>query len=391
MMNLFAKRLMIGSSLAASVFAGAITLSLAVEYKPFGVPDVRRDEYEQKLSSISARNEAIDLFRDKPRPIQALGRRLHDFGYVSVGDELTHAFKLENTGQESLQIVDAKMPAGVSYQLIPKILDGGSAGELVVRWSPKADQLGLQTNLKFSTNDPIDSRFTLTLYAKEKQNLILPERIDLGNADPSESFEGRATVLSQLASDIEITDVKCDAPNFFWNVDSVRLDQAAFRKQSITAGLELLVGASPVEFGKFSMPCEITMKMDGKVFAESTELFGRVRTPITFNHPEMRRDRGLDIGTLNSDQEHQVHVQVRLRGEEHRRLAVLDSKPDELQVELSPLKLKGIYKMTITIPEGCPTTQFNRDDYRGYVEVGDPADKKFSNWLPLYGAVVSLD
>jgi hypothetical protein len=104
----------------------------------------------------------------------------------------------------------------------------------------------------------------------------------------------------------------------------------------------------------------------------------------------MRRDRGLDIGSFSSDQEHQVYVQVRLRGEGHRKLEVLDSKPEELQVELIPLKRQGTYKMAITIPEGCPTIQFNRDDFRGFIKVGDPTDRNFSNWLPLYGAVVSL-
>ena len=75
---------------------------------------------------------------------------------------------------------------------------------------------------------------------------------------------------------------------------------------------------------------------------------------------------------------------------ESRSIDVLDIQPAELQATLTPMSTAGSYQLTITVPADCPRVIFNTDHKRGYVQVGDPQDKDYSNWFPLIGAVVTL-
>ena len=69
----------------------------------------------------------------------------------------------------------------------------------------------------------------------------------------------------------------------------------------------------------------------------------------------------------------------------------LDIEPKINKASLTALKTPVI-ALQLGIPQGTPTTVFNMPEKHGYVQVGDPADKKhFSNWFPIHGAVVELN
>ena len=70
---------------------------------------------------------------------------------------------------------------------------------------------------------------------------------------------------------------------------------------------------------------------------------------------------------------------------------MIDVVPKLLQTKLDPSGREGFYKLTLTVPQGVDTESFNREDQRGYVQIGDPKDPRFQNWFPLYGATVKLE
>jgi hypothetical protein len=92
-----------------------------------------------------------------------------------------------------------------------------------------------------------------------------------------------------------------------------------------------------------------------------------------------------------SGKKHQFNVVVRTRNDVNRKIEVLDVQPKELQAELKSLSTPGSYRLTLTVPPDCPMVVFNTLQKQGYVHVGDPTNKSFSNWFPVTGAVVTLD
>ena len=92
---------------------------------------------------------------------------------------------------------------------------------------------------------------------------------------------------------------------------------------------------------------------------------------------------------VSSDKDHEYHLVTRVRGDIGRHVEVLDVEPKHVQARLKATKTEGTYRLTIKIPKGCPSLQFNADQKHGYVQVGDPTNKSFSNWFPLMGAVVN--
>ena len=118
---------------------------------------------------------------------------------------------------------------------------------------------------------------------------------------------------------------------------------------------------------------------------------GRVRSPINFYSPDIHMHRGMEIGVLHNDQRHDFHLTVRDRGTGERQIEVLDVEPKWLETKLTTTRRDREYRLTFSVPEGSDPLVFNRDNFHGYVKVGDRDDPDYSNWFPVYGAVVSLN
>jgi len=80
---------------------------------------------------------------------------------------------------------------------------------------------------------------------------------------------------------------------------------------------------------------------------------------------------------------------VRVRDETGHRMDVLDVKPKSLRATLETTKVPGAYRLTLVVPADSQVEMFSREEQHGYVQVGDPENQAFHNWLPLYGAIVN--
>ena len=128
-----------------------------------------------------------------------------------------------------------------------------------------------------------------------------------------------------------------------------------------------------------------------KTLARTVSYSGKTRSPISFYSRDIHFQDGLDIGTLTNNKTHHFNLVVRTNGDTSRKIEVLDIEPKIISAKLTPLKTRGNFRLSLEIPQDSPTTIFNMAEKHGYVQVGDPSDKKhFSNWFPIHGAVVEL-
>jgi hypothetical protein len=81
-MNTLPKRLAL---LCGSTFCFLFVASLAtyvIEYKPYGVPDSRRAEYEAMLASLKEQETLVAVLADKAKPKLRLEAKTYDFGLL---------------------------------------------------------------------------------------------------------------------------------------------------------------------------------------------------------------------------------------------------------------------------------------------------------------------
>jgi hypothetical protein len=399
MLRTLPQKLTVGLLGFAVLFSTATLLTTVTRYKPWGVPDVRRAEYEEKLTRIRSHNAKIDEFSKKDRAQHHIRKSSHDFGFVAAGQTLSHIFNVKNVGRQPLEIIAASVPKDVEVSVQQELTLPGSSNEVSLVWRPSAaqtvstsdpdEQPSFQRSIELATNDPIHPSLKLTLTAKPKKKFECPKQLIFDPCSPGDSISHTFYLSSQTLDDFNIESVKCDAPGFFVDHEPVEdLSQAG--RTSLTAAHRVFVRITPYKYGAFESSIKILTNANPDTEEHVVKLTGNVKTPITFNHPEMHRTRGLDLGTMSTDKQHQFHIQVRLRGEEHRSLEVLDWEPKELETSMTAQKRTGAYKLTITVPKDCRTVVFNRSDHRGFIKVGDPENPEFYNWLPFYGAVANL-
>ncbi|MDG2221801.1 MAG: DUF1573 domain-containing protein, partial [Rubripirellula sp.] len=226
-----------------------------------------------------------------------------------------------------------------------------------------------------------------------KAKFVAPEQIAFRTTDLGVQTEARFFVFSQLWEDFLVTDIQCDIPGFQWHAEPGKVDVAALADSEARSAWEVRVFSAPLEIGDYQAKLTLTVVPNdgGEAVAREMACFGKVRKPINFYHPDIHQTKGLDIGTLVSGEKHQFHVVVRTRNDVKRKIEVLDVEPQELRAELKPLTAAGSYRLTLIVPADCPTVVFNALEKHGYVHVGDPRNKDFSNWFPLTGAVDTLD
>ncbi|KAA1259971.1 hypothetical protein LF1_25090 [Rubripirellula obstinata] len=381
------------------LFLAGIGLASITSFGPWGVPHSKRADYESRLVAIKQRNTKIDHYETRSRPIRHLPIQSRNLGFISAGESLTAVFDVENVGRENLSIIKQHSPSDLEVKIQPPELRPGETAKVKLQWRLNESQVDVETGresttitrrARFATNDPIDPTFELKLEAKLRQKLLYPSKIQFKPSQVAEPVGKDFVVSSQTLTDLDIDSISCDAPGFIVEHSKVT-DLAQLEEPSTVSASRVTFQFTPLDYGDFSWPLTAKIVNDDRSIEKiAIELTGRVRSPISFYHPDMHRKQGLSLGTLSADTEHTFHVQVRLRHETHRRLEVLDQFPPELDVVMSPQASRGIYKLTIVARKGCSTTEFNRVDRRGFIKVGDPEDPAFFRWLPIYGAIVNI-
>lgn len=385
-MNAFSKNLLmlVGGTFATGLLV--TTGTLLVEYKPWGVPDVLREEYDQKVTAINARNQLIERWEAKPKPSIAI-RSSYDLGLRDPESSEGYSFEIRNDGQEDLRIQSIATGNDVTIEFGDDVVPPGQTSELTLSWQTGSDPGPFELTATLTTNDPLSEKTEVKFVGEIKSSLLVPDVVTLPATNVAETSQVSFLVTSQLWKEFTVVDIRSDLEQFDWNAEAL---PAGDLQNGDRSAWRVIVQAGSTESGKFTSTLNLTVRNQaGEEITKQVILRGKVHGPIGFYGPEIHKTDGLDLGTLVSGKDHHFHLNVRLRGDTSRSIEVTGLEPSCLRASLTPQSIPGNYRLTITVPSDCPMVVFNLDTKRGYVEVGDPNDKRFSNWLPLYGVVVS--
>lgn len=368
-------------------------LTLAVKYKPYGVPDHRREEYDQMVAKLEQRQQLLLDTQNKSAPFAVVPTKVHDFGLIDPESTASHSFEIRNEGSDplALQVVDTSCKCTVG-NVSNSLLEPGETSEVTLTWNTgqKVDQY--EQTATILTNDPRMERINFTVKGTVRSKFVAPDLIEFGSSDLTDTADSEFAVYSQQWDDFTVVDASGDIEQLEWYAEPISNEHKLLRGRDARSAWMVRVLGAPNKYGDFSGEITLTIRPnsgEGEL-VRTIPYSGRVRAPIGFYSPEIHKNEGLDIGTVVSGKQHEFHLLVRARGEESRKIEVLDVKPDELSASLSPLEAPGSYRLTLQVAADCPLVVFNAPEKHGYVQVGDPTDKGFSNWFPLYGAVVEL-
>ncbi|TWT92801.1 DUF1573 domain-containing protein [Stieleria varia] len=396
-MNTFAKRF--SWFLAFLLVFACVTaaFALTVTYKPFGVPDSRRAEYEAKLTALKQRKEKLQQVKElgeAARPKVSLKKRSHDFGMIDPHTTESHTFTIGNTGTDPLTLTlretSCKCTVG---DLKDGLVMPGEETTVTLTWNTGYQAEKYRQTAVLVTNDPEHETIELAVVGEVRAKFIAPDSIGFNKTDPGVETDSRFVVFSQLWEDFVIEDVRADREPFEWHAEPIdnSAPELADKYPRSAWKLNLFTSTNSHEdyTGKLTL---VVRPADGSETIEhEIQYKGTVRAPINFYSPDIHMEQGLEIGTLDSSKEHRFHLICRVRGDISRHVEVLDIEPKQLRAELTPTTTEGSYRLSIIVPKDCPMVTFNADEKHGYVQVGDPQNHDFSNWFPLMGAVVDLD
>ena len=398
-MKSFPRRLLLLFAGITGCAACASALTIVVEYKPWGVPDARRQEYDETIAAWDRRDALRERFENAARPIVATGPVRHSAGLQDPKTTSDHQFEIRNEGTQPLKLevrfTSSDCEAALGNAGLDKtgldraVVASGEATRLNVSWT-NADEPGdFEHTVVVRTSDPLQEELEFLVSGTIKADLAVPASVVFPESDPAHRTDLNFLVYSQTWDEFEIVDAKSDLEIFDWHAAPADLSDADVDGLHATCVWRVRLWTTAMEYGRYSGNVTLSVRRgDSPAVVRSVAVKGRVRPPIIFHSPQLHMADGLDLGTLFAGEEHQFHVLVRLRGDIARKIEVLDIRPAELKATLTPQSQPGNYRLTLTIPKDCPMTIFNVPEKHGYVEVGDPGDEHFSSWFPVKGAVV---
>lgn len=387
------RTLLIIGSLAAMITV-ASGVSLSVQYKPYGVPDSRRAEYERKIADLKDREYLFQNVDKLSEAIAYMPDTTHDFGMMDPHGTASHQFEIHNKGSAPLALkmgtTTCKCTAG---KLGSSLLQPGEQTTVELTWNTgyKVDEYEQSAILQ--TNDPTLPEIEIKVKGEIKGELLSPETITFPQRNVAETTHARFIVCSQVWTNFEVENIECGAEDFTWYAEPLNEHDPRLADKQSAYAVEIHVITTPLEQGRFSGNMELVIRsQDGtKTLKRTVSYSGKTRSPISFYSRNIHRQDGLDIGTLTNNKSYEFHLVVRTNGDTSRKIAVLDVMPKIINASLTPLKTPGNFRLSLKIPQDSPTTIFNMVEKHGYVQVGDPSDKnQFSNWFPIRGAVVEL-
>ena len=372
--------------------AGAFALTSAVQYKPWGVPDHLREKYDEKVEHIV--QQAKLARQPGAKPVARVSADVYDFGLLYPHSQASHTFTVFNDGESplELQVYDSTCKCTVG-KLKQRFVDPGSSTSVTLTWNTGYQEQDYTQSVTLKTNDPRKKMLSLSVRGTVRAALVMPDKLSMTRCDLGERAVAEFWVYSQMWPDFAIEDIETDLNAFEWTVEPGSVQSADIKDASAVAAWRVKVTSQQISYGQFA--ADVTLTIDPRngepKIKRTLPAAGSVRPPISFVSPHLHTEEGLVIGTVVSGEEKQFHINVKARNAGNREIRVLDFEPKEIRVSIAPSQRKGSYRLTVTIPDNCSRVIFDADHQHGYVQVGDPKDKQFSNWFPLRGAVCIIE
>jgi len=194
-----------------------------------------------------------------------------------------------------------------------------------------------------------------------------------------------------LWEDFRIESATSELPGFQWSTEPLATDALPVGDLEASSAWRLNIMMIGEKVGDYSgkVKLQVTPLSGGESVERELVVKGRVRAAISFAGRSLNSEKGLDLGLIRRGKEFKRSLIVRVRDETGHRMDVLDVKPKSLRATLETTKVPGAYRLTLVVPADSQVEMFDREEQHGYVQVGDPENQAFHNWLPLYGAIVN--
>lgn len=383
-------------------FTGLLTLicvvgfaSTQVKYKPWGVPEHRLEEYEQKLSQIRRRQALMEGSQQAPLPSAFVAEKKFDFGIVDPGTTNEHVFIIENRGEGPLALVASETSCQCTLSEVEEtVVEPGESTRVTLRWNVGQEQR--QHFRQFSlieTNDPRQPEISLAVSGTVRKRLGFdPPEFVANRVSPDDVASLRTVVYSQLFEDFEITNVESNLEGFAYGIDPVtpeRIDEMKAKSALLLTVTLPAVNAG----GSLRDELTVTIRSTGEAAEEMQEqivLHVDVLPRIAFYGSQLDARYGLDLGVLTQGETGAQKLVVRVRGNLRATpIQVLEVEPSCLRATLEDYKpQEGLYRLTVAVAEDAKPIAFRADQAIGYIAVGNPHDAKLQKGIPVRGQVI---
>ena len=295
-MNTFAKRFswfLAGLMIFATVTAA---FALTVTYKPYGVPDSRREEYEDKISEIRGRRALMETMDETAHPEAHVANKTHDFGMVDPHETMSHTFQVINKGDDplALEMLETSCKCTVG-SLNDGVLEPGESTDVTLTWNTgyKAEEYTQTATLK--TNDPLQKTLVLTVKGEVRAKFIAPKKVAFNKSDPGSRATSSFVLYSQLWDDFIVKDVRCDRDDFDWLAEPIENSDLALADKYPSSAWRLNLFTRVENYDEYQgkMTLVVAAEEDGEIVEQEIEFSGKVRSPINFLRSRYPQGRGI--------------------------------------------------------------------------------------------------
>jgi hypothetical protein len=256
----------------------------------------------------------------KDLPSLVIDQDKFNFGSMDLDETDSHDFDIKNTGAVPLMITHRGTSCGcVSIDNETHEIPPGGSDKITVKWKSK-EQLGpYKETVSFVTNDPIKTKFTLTITGKITARLrVIPTELIFDRISANETITRQARLLCYQDDLFEVLEHHLDAEN---NASNFQVDVQPLSAEQlkdtpdVRSGYLVKVTAKPgLPYGPFmqkihiktnlSYQPEIIIPMQGSILGD-----------IRIAGPGWNDETGvLDLGIVNSRQGLKQRMLLVVRG-----------------------------------------------------------------------------
>ena len=377
-----------------SFFGVGLGLASIAVYKPWGVPDSRREEYDEIMAEIERKKELKKLAAVMSLGKVGIQETQYDFGLLDPHTtHAEHAFRVDNLGEGDLllNVADSSCIC-IDAELETSAVAPGEHTMITVNWDAGSDVVDeFEHSAIIRTNDPQKPEFNLFVRGKVSTEWGFSGPIG-GSPDVSigEPSNGSTLLFSQTYEDIVVLDTESSHPGI--TVSTEPVDEAQLSAHQAKSGTKLVATYVPTSsVTRFDETIKVHL-LDPNTSNETwldVPFHGKYRRPVRFYGPEIWKKSGLLLETVELGSDKKWAFFARFHVDHDVNEAVIaDVKPDGLVADIEPIKrLENTFRVEIRLADDATPVQFDFGQ-QGYVKVADKSDPEISGWLPLHGRII---
>lgn len=375
-----------------------VALTQSVQYKPYGVPDARREEYETRLANLRSSQNAIFEAKKTNSGRIEIAETSYDFGQMPSGSfGLTHSFRVINTGNGPLTLEpDGSTCKCAEAEIADKLIQPGEETMIKLVWNIGRDvkEEHYKQVAYVKTNDPNREQLDLTVHGQVTTRFAADgEHFARRKIIGSKPVSGYADVYSATFESFEILRISSTDESMVFTPDFLSKERLSFLEAKSGYRVSALVPEVPAASKKVHETVTVVLfDPEEKKEIELEVPFSAERpSPIVFHGNELR-STGYDLGVIEIGTSKTWSFIARFRTDFPVKQAKVKAiKPDGLIAEIKPSKrVANTFSVTLSVDPDAEPNIFNADT-QGFIEIVAANDASLSDWMPLQGSLVDLE